>query len=171
MLPNIHKISNWGRPVVSVVSCQTSQIATYLDHLLTPIVQQLPTYVKEPSAALRISKNFRFNRAHRHLFTIDVKSLYTVIARKDGLITLKHCRDRREIQVPPTATLIRLAELVLTTNTFLSTMNPVYKPLMSRWGANWPSLCLSLRWTSITYFTKLWWSPSLPFDAINWRRC
>ena len=150
MLPKIHKINNPGRPIVSAVSC-----LTYLDHLLTPIVQQLPTYVKDSPATLRIFKNFRSTGAHHYLFTMDVKSFYTAIPHKDGLIALKHFLDKREIQVPPTATLIRLAELVLTTNTFLSTMNPVYKPLMSRWGANWPSLCLSLRWTSITYFTKL----------------
>ena len=110
MLPKIHKANNPGRPIVSAVSCPTSQIATYLDHLLTPIVKQLPTYV---------FNNFRFTRAHRYLFTMDVKSLYTVIPHKDGLLALKHFLDKREIQVPPTATLVRLAELVLTTNAFL----------------------------------------------------
>ena len=106
-------------PSVSAVSCPTSQIATYLDHLLTPIFKQLPTYVKDSSDALRVFNNFRFTGAHRYLFTMDVKSLYTVIPHKDGLLALKHFLDKREIQIPPTATLVCLAELVLTTNAFL----------------------------------------------------
>ena len=58
VLPKIHKTSNPGRPIVSAVSCYTSQITTYLDHLLTPIVKQLPTYVKDSLAALRVFNNF-----------------------------------------------------------------------------------------------------------------
>ena len=119
MLPKIHKTSNPERPVVSAYRAATSQIATYLDHLLTPIVKQLPTYVKDSSAALRVFNNFRFTGAHRYLFTVDVKSLHTVIPHKDGLLALKHFLDKREIQVTPTSTLVRLAELVLTTNAFL----------------------------------------------------
>ena len=119
MLPKIHKPDNPGRPIVSAVSCPTTHIATYLDQLLTPLVKQLPTYIKDSSAALRVFKDFRFSGDHRYLFTMDVKSLYTVIPHKDGLLALKHFLNKRTIQNPPTDTLIRLAELVLTTNAFL----------------------------------------------------
>ena len=50
---------------------------------------------------------------------MNVKSLYTVIPHKDGLFAFKHFLDKRVFQDPPTDTLIRLAELVLTTNAFL----------------------------------------------------
>lgn len=49
---------------------------------------------------------------------MDVKSLYTVIPNTDGLSALKHFLDQRPTQNPPTTTLLRLAELVLTTNGF-----------------------------------------------------
>ena len=49
---------------------------------------------------------------------MDVKSLYTVIPNSDGLAALKHFLDLRPTQNPPTSTLLRLAELVLTTNGF-----------------------------------------------------
>ena len=42
MLPKIHKPNNPGRPIVSAISCPTSQIAAYLDSIFTPIVQDLP---------------------------------------------------------------------------------------------------------------------------------
>ena len=49
---------------------------------------------------------------------MDVKSLYTVIPNADGLSALKHFLEQRTIKDPPTSTLLRLAELVLTTNGF-----------------------------------------------------
>ena len=119
MLPKIHKVNNPGRPIVSAVSCPTSNIATYLDHILAPMVEQLPTYVKDTPSALRIFQDFEFNGPHRYLFTMDVKSLYTVIPHKDGLLALQHFLNKRTVQDPPTTTLIRLAELVLTTNAFI----------------------------------------------------
>ena len=118
MLPKIHKVNNPGRPIVSAVSCPSSQIATFLDAILTPIVQKLPTFVKDSSDALRIFDAFRFTTHHRYLFTMDVKSLYTVIPNADGLNALKHFLEQRPTQNPPTTTLLRLAELILTTNGF-----------------------------------------------------
>ena len=118
MLPKIHKPSNPGRPIVSAVSCPSSQIATFLDSILTPIVHSLPTFVRDSSDALRIFDQFRFTGDNRYLFTMDVKSLYTVIPNADGLNALKHFLEQRSTNDPPTSTLIRLAELVLTTNGF-----------------------------------------------------
>ena len=50
-------------------------------------------------------------------FTMDVKSLYTVIPNGDGLLALMHFLNKRLVLQPPTHTLVRLAELVLTLNT------------------------------------------------------
>ena len=50
---------------------------------------------------------------------MDVKSLYTVIPNDEGLRALKHFFfDRRTVLEPATATLLRLAELVLTVSGF-----------------------------------------------------
>ena len=49
---------------------------------------------------------------------MDVKSLYTCIPHNNGLQALKFFLDKRRLQSPPTTTLLRLAELVLTTNAF-----------------------------------------------------
>jgi hypothetical protein len=49
---------------------------------------------------------------------MDVKSLYTVIPHDDGLKALQHFLDKRENLNPPTRTIIRLAELILTLNSF-----------------------------------------------------
>ena len=67
---------------------------------------------------LRIADSFRFPGNFNYVFTMDVKSLYTVIPNGDGLLALTHFLNKRPILQPPTHTLVRLAELVLTLNTF-----------------------------------------------------
>ena len=52
------------------------------------------------------------------VFTMDIKSLYTVIPNGEGLRTLQYYLDKREVLEPPTDNLLRMAELVLTLNTF-----------------------------------------------------
>ena len=49
---------------------------------------------------------------------MDVKSLYTTIPNKDGLLALTHFLNKRPVPQPPTHTLVHLAELVLILNTF-----------------------------------------------------
>ena len=115
MLPKIHKPNNPGRPVVSTCSCPTEQISKYLDNVLSPIVKSLPTYNKDSSHALEIFKDFRFPNAAtgpRHIFTLDVKSLYTSIPIQDGLVALRYFLDKQNASQCTTATLLRLAEFV-----------------------------------------------------------
>ena len=118
MLPKIHKPGNPGRPIVSACNCPTELIATYLDVISTPLVLSLPSYVKDTNHMLRIADSFRFPGTSNYAFTMDVKSLYTVIPNGDGLLALTHFLNKRPVLQPPTHTLVRLAELVLTLNTF-----------------------------------------------------
>ena len=86
-----------------------------------PFVKSLPTYVKDTNHALHIFDSFRFDTAtpgHHFLFTMDVKSLYTVIPNDCGLQALSYILDKRNIKEPSTSTLTRLAELVLSLDSF-----------------------------------------------------
>ena len=85
-LPKIHKNVNPGRPIVSACSCPTELISSYSDSAMLPIVKSLPT-----NHALSIFNNFRFSdNSSKFLFTMDVKSLYTVIPNAEGLRALRH---------------------------------------------------------------------------------
>ena len=118
MLPKIHKKDNPGRPIVSACNCPTELISKFLDSVLSPIVSQLPSYVKDTSDALHTFTDFEFTGPSNYLFSMDVKSLYTCIPHVDGLQALRYYLDRRDNCDPPTSTLLRLAELVLTLNNF-----------------------------------------------------
>ena len=99
-------------------NCPTELIATYLDKITTPLVQSLPSYVKDTKHMLQLTESFRFPGNNNYVFTMDVKSLYTTIPNRDGLLALAQFLDKRPALQPSTHTLVRLAELVLTLNTF-----------------------------------------------------
>ena len=85
---------------------------------MAPFVKSLPTYIKDTNHALNILKQFSFPGNNKFLFTMDITSLYTVIPNNEGLLALKYFFDQRTVKEPPTDTLLRLAELVLTLNCF-----------------------------------------------------
>ena len=105
--------------MVSTCSCPTELLSTYIDDLLKPIVVTLPSYLKDSAHLLRVLNNVSVDPTSKgYLFTMDVKSLYMVIPNDQGLVPLKHFLNRRSSLSPPTDTIIRLAELVLTLNHF-----------------------------------------------------
>ena len=119
LLPKIHKPSIPGRPVVSTCSFPTSIVSQFLDEHFQPIVSHLDSFVKDTAHFLNIIDGFEFdNSSEPLLFTMDVKSLYTVIPNDEGLVALKYFLDKRPVLDPPTSTLVRLAELVLKYNHF-----------------------------------------------------
>ena len=74
LLPKIHKFNNPGRPIVSACSCPTEYISEYLDAVLQPLVQSLPTYIKDSIHALNLIEDINQtpNFEPKYLFTMDV---------------------------------------------------------------------------------------------------
>ena len=96
LLPKKHKPNNPGRPIVSAFSCPTEEISAYPHEVLPPFVRTLPTYVKDTIHAFHTFDSFRFDTTdsgHCFLFTMDVKSLYTVIPNDCGLQALTYFLD------------------------------------------------------------------------------
>ena len=117
MLPKIHKqqtpVPGSLVPLFSSISCPTSQIAKFLGTILSLLVEQQPTYIKDSNHAINIFSTFCFQGEHCFLLSMDIKSLYTSIPHEDCLIASRHFLDQRPDPEPPTNTLIFLAELVL----------------------------------------------------------
>ena len=117
----IHKVNNPSRSIVSTCSCLTELISSYLDSVMLPIGKTLLTYIKDTNHTLRSLNKFRFQSNTKFLFTMDVKSLYTVIHNDEGLRALKYFFDRRTVLRSATTTLLHLAELVPLSIVFLLT--------------------------------------------------
>ena len=143
-IPTRKHCDEYTATIVSACNCPTELIATYLDEITTSLVQSLPSYVKDTNHMFRIADSFRFPGTSNYVFNMDVKSLYTVIANGDGLLALTHFLNKRPVLQPPTHTLVRLAELVLTLNTFSFNWN-FYRQtggvaMRSRLGPNYACL-------------------------------
>ena len=86
MLPKIHKENVPGRPIISGCSSPTANLSIYLDHYLRPIVQQIPSYIKNTTHFIRILKEIDGQvPSNSILVTFDVKSLYTNIPHDEGI--------------------------------------------------------------------------------------
>jgi hypothetical protein len=119
LLPKIHKPDIPGRPIISNQNCPTEHISHFLSDLLLPIVSSQPSYIQDTTDFLAKISNFKFDTPHdQAIFTMDVQSLYTVIPNDAGLKALEHFLNKRSSKNPPTSTLLRLAELVLTLSCF-----------------------------------------------------
>ncbi len=94
-LPKIHNPDNPGRPIVSACGCPTELICSYLDNVMAPLVRNLPSYIRDTKHVLQIFQNIHFSGTHKFIFTMGVKSLYTVIPHHDGLRALKFFLDKR----------------------------------------------------------------------------
>ena len=73
-----------------------------------PLVRDLDTYVKDTNHALSIINNFLFDdtmTCERFLYTMDIKSLYTVIPNNSDLEALAYFLNKRTVLDPPTSTL------------------------------------------------------------------
>ena len=83
-----------------------------------PIVQNLPTYVKDTNHALNILNNFTISGNKPKIFTMDISALYTSIPNNDAVLAVKHFLDKRPNPYFDTEIILRLTELVLNLNTF-----------------------------------------------------
>ena len=116
--------------------------------VMSPLVYNLKTHVKDTNHAFQIFRAFQFahdDARQRFLYTMDIKSLYTVIPHNTGLEALKYFLNKRPVLDPPTVTLTCLAELVLTLNPF-SFNNEFYHQvggvaMGSKMGPNYVSFC------------------------------
>ena len=80
-----------------------------------PMVEKLPRYVKDSSEMLRILESVTLpDEGPRFLFTVDVRSLYTIIPRSDGLSAIRFFLERNPSpNRPDNDTVLRLKDLVL----------------------------------------------------------
>jgi hypothetical protein len=67
-LPKIPKPDN-HRPIVSACGCPTELISCFLDRVMAPLVEDLPSYIKDTKQALQIFQNIQFHGTHKFIFS------------------------------------------------------------------------------------------------------
>ena len=158
MLPKIHKENCPRRPIASTYDCTTVYISKFSDIILSPLVQELPSFMKDTPQFLQIIDDFEFPASVNHkplLPTMDVTSLYTSIPHEGALKARKHFLDKRSSQSMSTSTLLQLIEIVLKMNTlhlhlhsltFISMADIFLRNKVSPWERKWELVSLAYSW-------------------------
>ena len=85
-LPKIHRPNNPGRPIVSVCSCSTEVISSYLDKIMAPIVKTLPSYIKDSQHELEIFRYFSI-LGQNSLFSPEILHIFILSFLKTKVTT------------------------------------------------------------------------------------
>ena len=112
-----------GSPVISNSSYFTENISSFLDFHLKPLAQKVKSYIQDTNDFLKKIANLPPLPDDLILCTIDVLGVYPNIPHEEGLIAIRKARDIRKDKTISTDSSIELAECVLKSYTYLSTMN------------------------------------------------
>uniref|UniRef100_A0A8C5M0M6 Reverse transcriptase domain-containing protein n=1 Tax=Leptobrachium leishanense TaxID=445787 RepID=A0A8C5M0M6_9ANUR len=90
ILPKIHKdpLKPPGRPIVAGIDSITSHLSEYVDILLQPIVQTIPSYLKDTLSMLHMLKELSWQDGDI-MVTCDVNALYSSIPHDMGITVLE----------------------------------------------------------------------------------
>ncbi len=125
ILPKIHKPGNPGRPIVTGTNCPTEKLSAFVDGILRPYVENLPSYIKDTTHFLQILSEADI-QPDDILVTIDVKSLYTSIPQLEGAQTIGQHLFTESHQGLPVLQIQRMILLILRNNYFTFN-NKTYK--------------------------------------------
>jgi hypothetical protein len=119
LLPKLHKSPVSSRPIVSCIRSVTSPVSVLLDHLLQPLVQQLPTVIKDSRQLVQLLEHTTFDKNDDIvLLTSDISSLFTAIPLDQGIELVRSLLLDHDVPEPRATVLIRLLHLVLHHNFF-----------------------------------------------------
>ena len=119
LLPKIHKPGNPGRPIVASNNAPTEKISQFVDYHLRPLVEKIPSYIKDTTHFLNKLKTIPSLPTNVLLVTLDVKSLYTNIPHEEGITACHTALRTRNIEHPPTEDLVSLISYILKRNNFV----------------------------------------------------
>jgi hypothetical protein len=122
-LPKIHKETingiHPGRPIISAYNSPVVGISELTDSILNPLVQSLPSYIRDTSHLLNIIQNLPPLPKDVFLISLDVSSLYTNVPHHHALLAAEWFLDQRKApHRPPTALVLEMLNLIQNNNFF-----------------------------------------------------
>ena len=108
-----------GRPIIAGSNSPTNRLSELLEKLITPLVPQLRSYVKDDIDML--GKLPRKLDCDCDLYSFDVVSLYTSISHQLGLEALSYWYDKLRNLIPRRFTkefILKACQFILTNNYF-----------------------------------------------------
>ena len=125
ILPKIHKPTLSARPIVSACAGPTEHISEFIDFFLQPLVQQLPSYIKDTNHFLEKINSLGPLPPNTILVSMDITSLYTNIPQAHAIEIIHQELLKTQTQAFAKA-LSDLLRFVLEHN-FFSFNNTIYR--------------------------------------------
>uniref|UniRef100_A0A8C5P7K0 Reverse transcriptase domain-containing protein n=1 Tax=Leptobrachium leishanense TaxID=445787 RepID=A0A8C5P7K0_9ANUR len=120
ILPKIHKSLTHppGRPIVAGINSITSRLSEYVDILLQPIVQEVPSYLKDTISMLNLLQGLQYQTGDI-MVTCDVNALYSSIPHLKGLSVVGEVLSQtHKIPVDQISYILKSMEFILNNNYF-----------------------------------------------------
>ncbi|XP_069610910.1 uncharacterized protein [Ranitomeya imitator] len=119
LLPKIHKNSTSppGRPIVSGGGNFLEHVGRWIDSILQPCVESLPSFLKDTGAFLKLIDGIEID-PESVLVVADVESLYTSIRHHDGLRATKYYLNMSNFPISFQNFVLEVLEFALTHNFF-----------------------------------------------------
>lgn len=118
---SIRVIDPPGRPTVAQTNSLLSphlNMLIFFFFFIKPFLQVLPSYIRDSTDFINKTSELNGLPKTSLLLTLDIKSLYTNISHKKGLIALRHFFSSHGDVIPPSELLIEMASYVLKYNYF-----------------------------------------------------
>ena len=100
-LPKVHKPNLPLRPIVSACDSPTDQLSNYVTHFIQPLVEILPSYIRDNKHFLQLLESLPPLPENAILVTADVTSLYTNIPHEEGIESVLHYMKLNANTLPP----------------------------------------------------------------------
>lgn len=114
----IHKQGNPDRPIISSNGYPTEHISEAVYYHLKPLVQSLPSYIKDTTQFLLELEKVGPLHDNPILVTLAVSSLYTNIPHIDGLQACRNFLNTGQSKSLPTERLCDLIQMILGVKNF-----------------------------------------------------
>ena len=108
-----------GRKPVSVNGHPTERISEFISNHLNPLVQLLPSYVKNTTHLLNVLKDIDVLTTNAVLVTLDDSSLYTNILNNEGIDVCRIALSQRTDRSVPAESICDLIRMILVMNNFV----------------------------------------------------
>ena len=84
-----HNISPPFRPIISGIGCLTENMSAYVDKILQPFLQKIPSYIQDTTKFHNCISKIKYVPHNALIVSMDVKTLYSSIPHSDGIKACK----------------------------------------------------------------------------------
>ena len=134
------------RPIVSCIGTITEYISGFVDSIVQPLLQKIPSYLKDTTHFIRNHSYIGTLAPGSILISMDVNSLFTNIPHADGVAACHAFLNKHNIQSDIATDIHILMTSSLDTTHLLLTINTIYKPMALLRAPKWLQRMQSFSW-------------------------